>query len=93
MKAWQVQGNYPALGGTTSTNNITFVNFGSTSCNGQSDVALMTNPDADDGTHPMIISNIKFIKTENRLYLNRFVQTLSNLLDLHKKMSQSKIVK
>ena len=71
MFPWHSNMNYPAIGGTTNLDNVTFVNYGTSSCKSESDVALTTNPVGDDGSHPMVTSNIKFIKSGNRLYLNR----------------------
>ena len=55
---WDIS-NYPAIGGLTNIENVTFCNF-NTVCDGKTERALMTHPSSEDCQHPVHLKDIKF---------------------------------
>ena len=63
--------SYPAINGSSLLRDVTFAGFATHDCSsGKFDVALMTNPEADDAIHPITVEGIRWVDTsdENKLY-------------------------
>ena len=73
VKPWDLNKNDPALYGTTYLSSLTFINYDVTSCNGETNYALINHPGGDDAQHPIISQNIQFLNTpiNNILFLYR----------------------
>ena len=86
-------GSYPALYGSTHIEDVTFSNYGDTSCG--RDIALLANPGSDDAIHPVFVRGLTFLSTtsDNFLFIPRANVKLvdpSNCVDMdcdgHKKV-------
>ena len=63
--------SYPAINGSTWLRDVTFAGFITSNCDGNNaDIALMTNPQADDAIHPINVNGIQWERTaaENKLF-------------------------
>lgn len=67
MHPFHAADSYPALLGATDIKNVKFAHYSDHSC--KTDIALMTNHDADDGVHPIFTRNLTFINTEQNNYI------------------------
>jgi len=70
--SWHSVTSYPAINGSTSITNVTFMNFDAHCDNGEKDVLLMTNPSSEDANHPVYLSGITDFAcpNESKVYLH-----------------------
>lgn len=64
---WHSVSSYPAIDGLTTLTSVTFLNFETSSCSGNSDIVnsdivMTTNPSSEDANHPVELSDITFRK-------------------------------
>nr|XP_039260770.1 fibrocystin-L-like [Styela clava] len=64
--------SYPAIGGQTILKDLTFVNFGETTCSSDHS-AIMTNLKIEDFLHPISVSGLHFVNSpeDSRLFIHR----------------------
>ena len=66
--AWSSIHTYPAIGGLTNVESVSFANFANR-CGSTRDLVLLTNNDAEDATHPIHLRGIMFM-SDNRFMVN-----------------------
>jgi hypothetical protein len=64
IKPWHTVGSYPAIGGFTAVRGITFARFRVNPC-GRRDVAIGTNLDSPDATHPGSFASVEIVDTQS----------------------------
>ena len=67
---WHSITSYPAINGSTSVTNVTFMNFES-HCNSRKDVLFITNPSSEDANHPVYTARISSTNGSCKIYLHR----------------------
>ena len=63
--------SYPAINGSTWLSGVTFAGFAGNCVGSSGDIALMTNPEADDAIHPINVKSIRWVGTpeDNKLFI------------------------
>ena len=81
--SWHRVTSYPAINGSTSITNVTFMNFDCRSDSGEEDVLLMTNPSSEDANHPVYLSGIadSLCTNKSKLFIHRPSIGLANPSD------------